>query len=208
MAELIPIAASPSPRTSPWGRPGYGFTALELLEDANSLTREDTTRAMNNTRTDITKGYALAEGEGEGERIWIVGDTMTFKATAASTGGSFTVLENVTAPGGGPPPHFHTREDEFWYVLDGTFEIRIGDEVHAVGPGGFAYGPRGTVHNFRNTAETPSRILLGFAPGGVEGFFRESGVPASDDGPAPPFDEDQIARAKAAAPKYGIEIVA
>jgi mannose-6-phosphate isomerase-like protein (cupin superfamily) len=162
---------------------------------------------MDNTRTDITKGYALTPGEGEGERIWIVGDTMTFKATAASTSGSFTLIENLTAPGGGPPPHFHTREDEFWYVLDGTFEIRIGDEVHAVGPGGFAYGPRGTVHNFRNTAETPSRILLGFAPGGVEGFFRESGQPAADDGPAPPVDEDQIARTMAAAPKHGIEIV-
>jgi hypothetical protein len=90
-------------------------------------------------------------------------------------------------------------------VLNGTFEIRMGDEVHAIGPGGFAYVPRGTLHNFRNTAETPSRILLGFAPGGMEGFFRESGQPATDDGPAPPVDEDEIARMIAAAPKYGVE---
>jgi mannose-6-phosphate isomerase-like protein (cupin superfamily) len=135
-------------------------------------------------------------------------DTLTLKATAASTGRSFTVVECLTTPGGGPPPHVHTREDEFWYVLDGTFEIRIGDEVHAVGPGGFAYGPRGTRHNFRNTAETPSRILLGFTPGGIEDFFRESGQPATDDGPAPPVNEDEIARMMAAAPKYGIEGVA
>ena len=74
------------------------------------------------------------------------------------------LFENLTAPGGGPPPHIHTREDEFFYVLDGSFEIRIGDEMHALGPGGFAYVPRGTVHNFRNTAETPSRILVGFTP--------------------------------------------
>jgi quercetin dioxygenase-like cupin family protein len=161
---------------------------------------------MNNTRTIITKGFATAAGEGE--RIWFVADTMTLKATAASTGGSFTVIECLTAPGGGPPPHVHTREDEFWYVLDGTFEIRIGDEVHAVVPGGFAYGPRGTAHSFRNTAETPSRILLGFTPGGIEDFFRESGQPASDDGPAPPIDKDEIARMMVAAPKYGVEIVA
>jgi mannose-6-phosphate isomerase-like protein (cupin superfamily) len=164
---------------------------------------------MNTPNTNIPKGYALAagEGEGDGERIWIVGDTMTFKATAASTGGSLMLLENLTAPGGGPPLHVHTREDEFWYVLDGTFEIRMGDEVHAVGPGGFAFVPRGTLHNFRNTADTPSRILLGFAPGGMEGFFRESGQPATDDGPAPPVDEDEIARMIAAAPKYGVERV-
>jgi mannose-6-phosphate isomerase-like protein (cupin superfamily) len=162
--------------------------------------------AMNPTHTTTTKGYAVAAGEGE--RIWIVGDTMALKATNESTGGSLVLLENLTAPGGGPPPHIHTREDEFWYVLDGTFEIRIGDEAHAVGPGGFAYAPRGTVHNFRNTADTPSRILVGFSPGGMEGFFRESGRPATDDGPAPPVDEDEIARTMAAASKYGVEAVA
>jgi mannose-6-phosphate isomerase-like protein (cupin superfamily) len=87
---------------------------------------------MNNTDKIITKGFAMPGGEGE--RIWFVADTLTLKATAASTGKSYTVVECLTAPGGGPPPHVHTREDEFWYVLDGTL-IRIGDEVHAVGPG-------------------------------------------------------------------------
>jgi quercetin dioxygenase-like cupin family protein len=163
-------------------------------------------RAMNTPHTTTTEGYAVAAGEGE--RIWIVADTMTLKATGEGTGGSLVLLENLTAPGGGPPPHFHAREDEFFYVVDGSFEIRIGDELHAVGPGGFAYVPRGTVHNFRNTAETPSRILVGFTPGGIEGFFRESGRPATDDGPAPPVDEDEIARTMAAAPKYGVEAVA
>jgi mannose-6-phosphate isomerase-like protein (cupin superfamily) len=151
-------------------------------------------------------GYGLVPGDGE--RIWIVGDTMTLKATSASTGGALVLLENLTAPGGGPPPHIHTREDEFWYVVDGTFEIRIADEVHALGPGGFAFAPRGTVHNFRNTAATPSRILVGFAPAGMEGFFRDSGRRATDDGPAPPLDDDEIARTMAAAPRYGVEAVA
>jgi quercetin dioxygenase-like cupin family protein len=133
---------------------------------------------------------------------------MTFKATGESTGGSLVLIENLTAAGGGPPPHIHTSEDEFFCVLDGTFEIRIGDEVHVLGPGGFAHVPRGTIHNFRNTAETPSRILVGFTPSGIEGFFRESGRPATDDGPAPPLDEDEIARTTVAAPKYGLEAVA
>src|SRR5919106_1464344 len=133
---------------------------------------------------------------------------MTLKATGATTGGHPGLLRNLTAPGGGPPPHMHTREDEFFFVLDGTFEVRIGDEIHTLGPGGYAYAPRGTVHNFRNVAETPSRILVGFTPAGMEGFFRESGRPAADDGPAPPLDEDEIARTMDAAPRYGVEAVA
>ncbi len=131
---------------------------------------------------------------------------MTLKATGESTNQNLVLLENVTAPGGGPPPHVHTREDEFFYVLDGTFEIRIGDELNAVGPGGFAYVPRGTVHNFRNTADTPSRILVGFTPSGMDGFFRAAGQPATDDGPAPPVDDLEIARTMAAAPRYGLEL--
>jgi quercetin dioxygenase-like cupin family protein len=170
----------------------------------HSCTNAATIGVMNNTQT-TTKGYAVAAGEGE--RIWIVGDTMTLKATGESTGGNLVLLENLTAVGGGPPPHIHAREDELFYVLDGTFEIRIGDEVHELGPGGFAFVPRGTVHSFRNTAETPSRILVGFTPGRMDGFFRESGVPAADDGPAPPLDEEEIARTIAAGERYGVELV-
>jgi quercetin dioxygenase-like cupin family protein len=167
----------------------------------------DDDRRMTTTHSSTaTDGYAMAAGDGE--RLWIVGDTMTLKATGERTGGRLVLLENLTAPGGGPPPHVHTREDEFFYVLDGTFEIRIGDDVHRVGPGGFAYVPRGTVHNFRNAEGTPSRILIGFTPAGMEGFFRAAGRPALDDGPAPPIDDDEISRTMAAARRYGVEAVA
>jgi mannose-6-phosphate isomerase-like protein (cupin superfamily) len=162
--------------------------------------------AIQTTIPSKSDGYGLAPGEGE--RLWIVGDTMTLKATGTTTGGNLVLLENLTAPGGGPPPHVHTHEDEFFFVLDGTFEIRIGEDLLSLAAGGFAYVPRGTVHNFRNTAETPSRILVGFTPAGMEGFFRDSGRPATDDGPAPPLDEEEIARTIAAGPKYGVENVA
>jgi quercetin dioxygenase-like cupin family protein len=175
--------------------------AVALLKEATHDHRMTTTH--NITAQD---GYTMAAGDGE--RLWIVGDTMTLMATGESTGGRLLLLENLTAPGGGPPPHIHTHEDEFFYVLDGTFEIRIGDDVHAVGPGGFAYVVRGTVHNFRNTADTPSRILVGFTPAGIEGFFRDSGRPAIDDGPAPPLDDDEIARTVVAAQRYGVQAVA
>jgi quercetin dioxygenase-like cupin family protein len=162
---------------------------------------------MTTTTHTTPQAAGYASPAGEGERIWIVGDTMTLKATGESTGGGLVLLENLTSPGGGPPPHIHTREAEYFYVLDGSFEIRVGEEVHILGPGGFAYVPPGTVHNFRNTADTPSRILVAFTPSGMEGFFRESGRPAVDDGPAPPLDADEIERTMVAAEKYGVQAV-
>jgi hypothetical protein len=55
---------------------------------------------------------------------------------------------------------------------------------------------------------TRAAQLVGFTPAGIEGFFRESGRPAADDGPAPPLDDDEIARTIAAAPNYGLQAVA
>ncbi len=38
------------------------------------------------SKTSTAEAYGYAPGEGR--RVWIVGDTMTFKATAAQTGGA------------------------------------------------------------------------------------------------------------------------
>jgi quercetin dioxygenase-like cupin family protein len=146
------------------------------------------------------------EPAGAGERIWIVGDTLTFKATADTTGGALTAIECEAAPRGGPPPHIHDNEDEAFYVLEGEFEILLGDELVHAGPGDFAFVPRGTVHRFANIGDTPGRILILFTPGGLEGFFRAAGTPATGDGPAPPLNAAELARTDAAAPDHGLRI--
>jgi quercetin dioxygenase-like cupin family protein len=144
---------------------------------------------------------------GTGERIWIAGDTLSFKATAAETGGAYTLIEVLAAPGGGPPPHIHDNEDGTFYVLDGLFEILIGDRLFRAQPAAFAFVPRGTVHRFRCIGSGPGRMLVLFTPGGMEGFFREAGTPAVDDSAAPPIDAAEIGRTEAAAQRYGLRLV-
>jgi quercetin dioxygenase-like cupin family protein len=156
------------------------------------------------THTDTTSSYGCQPGEGR--RLWIVGDTLTFKATGAQTGGSVAVIEVLAAPGGGPPPHTHADEDEFWYVLDGEFEIQHGAEVSRLAAGGFAFVPRGTLHRFENVADTPSRVLIGFTPGGFDGFFFEAGSPVVEGASAPPLGPEEIARSRAAAVRYGMDV--
>ena len=151
-------------------------------------------------------GYLVEAADGE--RIWVAGDTMTIKASAHTTGGSLTLMEIQCAPGGGPPPHIHIREDEALYVLDGEFEILIGEHLRSCGPGTFAFIPHGTVHRFAYTGESAGRILALFSPGGIDGFFREAGRPATDDGPAPPIDENEITRTNRAGERYGLKVVA
>jgi quercetin dioxygenase-like cupin family protein len=152
----------------------------------------------------FTSAYAAPFGTGE--RIWIVGDTLTFKATADTTGGALTVIECEAAPGGGPPPHVHEHEDESFYVLDGAFELLLGDTIVHAAPGDFVFVPRGTVHRFQNVGAGTGRILILFTPGGLETFFRAAGTPATGHGAAPPIDAAEVLRTDAAAARHGLRI--
>jgi quercetin dioxygenase-like cupin family protein len=142
-----------------------------------------------------------------GEKIWIVGDTLWLKATSAETDDAYTVIENISLPGGGPPPHTHKNEDESIYVIDGEFEIMLNAKTTRVTAGAFAFIPRGTVHRFRCVGDCPGKVLIHFTPGGIEGFFREAGIPATNDGRAPPVDAAEIARTAIAGKRYGLHVI-
>jgi quercetin dioxygenase-like cupin family protein len=154
----------------------------------------------------VIKPFNLEEQAGE--KIWITGDTVKIKVSSAETGGAYTMIEAIASPGNGPPPHLHKNEDETLYVLDGDFEILNGEQhLKSAKPGALAFVPRGTVHRFRCVGDRVGRILLVYTPGGIEGFFRESGRPAVGDGPAPPVDSAEIARTEKAGLRYGLQVV-
>jgi mannose-6-phosphate isomerase-like protein (cupin superfamily) len=108
---------------------------------------------------------------GNGQTFTMLGATMRLLATAAVTGGRFTVFEQVTPVGWGPPRHIHSREDEIFYILEGAYELHVGDERRSVTAGASAVLPRHVPHGFRNVAPTPSRLLSVIAPGGLEEYF-------------------------------------
>ena len=152
-----------------------------------------------------TAGFVLPPSDGE--KIWIVGDTLWLKATSAETGSAYTVIENISLPGSGPPPHLHENHDESMYVIDGEFEILLDAKTIRAAPGAFAFVPRGTVHRFRCIGDRPGKILIVFTPGGIEGFFREAGLPATNNGPAPSVDAAEIARTTIAGKRYGLRVI-
>jgi quercetin dioxygenase-like cupin family protein len=107
--------------------------------------------------------------------VHFLGNILTFRARYADTKQNFTVIDVLTAPNAGPPPHTQTDQEAF-LVLEGLYEITIGDEVRQCGPGEFAHVSPGVMHAFRNIADTPSRMLLINFPGDLhEAFFEEIG---------------------------------
>jgi quercetin dioxygenase-like cupin family protein len=107
------------------------------------------------------------------------GGPLSFKARGEQTNGTLTAVENVVAPGDGPPLHVHANEDEAWYILDGRFRFQLDEEIASAPAGAFVFVPRGTRHCFQNIGDEPARILVLFTPAGMERFFdRFAALPA------------------------------
>jgi quercetin dioxygenase-like cupin family protein len=107
-----------------------------------------------------------------GEVVMVVGDRARILADAASTAGRCAMFEIVTPPGIGPPLHRHEREDETFYVCEGTVKFSMDGKVFIAGPGSFVVAPRGSTHTFVNAGAQPSRMIVSVMPAGFEEAFR------------------------------------
>jgi mannose-6-phosphate isomerase-like protein (cupin superfamily) len=147
---------------------------------------------------------------GEGEARWWLGSLATIKASGADTGGIYSFVEIVEPEGADAPLHIHHREDEGFWILEGSFTFVIGDATIEAGPGSFVFGPRGVPHAYR-VDRGPARLLFVLSPPGFEDFIRASSEsapvrelpPAAD---APPSDAEMEAFA-AIGLRYGVEML-
>src|SRR3954468_24960435 len=151
--------------------------------------------------------HYLVNKPGEGRTIVVVGDIYRFLATGEDTNGKYAFWEAIVPPGGGPPPHVHSREDEGFYVLEGEITFQIGEEKVVATAGMFANMPVGTPHSFKNESNKPAKMLISVAPAGLEKMFMEVGVPLAEGATtALPPTKEEIEKLLAIAPGYGIEI--
>lgn len=146
-------------------------------------------------------------GPGEGENLWFLEFLVTIKSTQENTGGAVAVIEHVGPKDSGSPLHVHSREDEWFYVIDGHLTIMVGDQVVECPAGSFAFGPRGIPHTFVVRSDT-ARFLLVSEPAGFEHFMRTFSSPAErleiPPPDRPPADFEALA---ALAKEYGIDVV-
>jgi mannose-6-phosphate isomerase-like protein (cupin superfamily) len=120
-----------------------------------------------------------------GQQRWFFGMLAEVKASAADTGGRYTLLEITAPPGLQTPLHVHYREDEGFYVLDGTVTILVGEETVELGPGQHAFGPRDIPHRF-TVGPDGARMIWVLTPGSFEDFVEEVSVPAEAPTVPPP----------------------
>lgn len=144
----------------------------------------------------------------QGRTVAVVGDVYRFLATGTETGGKYALFEAIVGPGGGPPPHVHSREEEGFFILEGEITFQMGSERVVAKAGTFANMPIGTPHAFRNDSDRTARMLISVSPAGLDEMFLEVGVPLAEGATtAQPPTPDEIRRLLAVAPNYGIEIL-
>ena len=75
-----------------------------------------------------------------------------------------SLAEEVLPVGAAVGRHHHLLTEEIYYILQGTGQMTVGDEVREVEAGDAIFIPRGNTHTLENTGHTPMTILLVCGP--------------------------------------------
>lgn len=128
------------------------------------FTRMDSADARPNAERDATPNLPIRTRELAFDR-WTEGERFGGgEIPLAALGGATQIGVNLVelAPGRQSCPlHWHVREEEHFYVLDGRCVLRTDDERHELGPGDYVCFPaNGRVgHAFENPFAEPCRLL-------------------------------------------------
>jgi len=107
-----------------------------------------------------------------GPKRVIANGTSTFKVSSRDCRGDFFAMEHKHTRKGGPPRHLHHNEDEWFYVVEGTYLVEIGTTMNTLHAGDSVLGPRGISHAFAFIGENSGRLLITYAPAGrMEEYF-------------------------------------
>jgi len=115
-------------------------------------------------------GEGLLLDPGQGKRLPLGGSEVLIKASADQAE-SASVFEFTVGPGFDVGAHRHENLEEFFYILSGVLDLRVGDVTKPCKAGSFMLVPRRVVHQFINRAMEPAKLLVFVTPSGHERYF-------------------------------------
>lgn len=149
----------------------------------------------------------VAVGKDEGDARWWFGGLAVIKATAADTGGQMAIIDVTEPPGAEAPLHVHHREDEGFWLLEGSATFEVGGTIIEAEAGDYLFGPRDIPHRY-TVGAAGCRMLFIMTPGGFEDFVIATSEPAGSRTLPPPSEEEPDLEGLAAmARAYGGELL-
>jgi mannose-6-phosphate isomerase-like protein (cupin superfamily) len=123
-------------------------------------------------------GYVLQWDEGEKMILGRRRAPLNIKVSP-KTGSQHLIMGTEQIIGGqGIPVHMHEGEDEIIFVHRGDGTAIVGDKTFSAKEGATIFVPKGTWHALQNFGGSkPVEMLWIFSQPGMDGFFRDVGVP-------------------------------
>ena len=125
--------------------------------------------------------------------------------SSQESAGEVTLYEFEVPPHSpGSPPHTHTLEDEYFYILSGSLDVMVNGEVTQLNAGDFAALTRGHSHMFWNGSDEPVRLLMTTTGHSFEAFMAGVAPRLAEEKPETPAEFGAVIGALAA--EHGISI--
>ena len=120
--------------------------------------------ANRHSKKRATKGFKVSAGKDRDDSpiSLFEGDTFYTKVSTNDSDGDVFVFESTRMKVGGPSFHLHYDQDEFWYIISGEFQFKIGNETFTAKPGDTIFGPRQVPHAFTKIGEGEAKLLMFF----------------------------------------------
>jgi mannose-6-phosphate isomerase-like protein (cupin superfamily) len=121
-----------------------------------------------------TPAYVVRSGESRAGEPWKALGAPHFwvKISGADVGGHLAIIEVTTPAGEGPPIHVHADQNEFMYIVEGSFGVQVNGKRSVLKAGDCYMVPKGMPHAFLVLGTQPARHLNVYDPAAsIEAFF-------------------------------------
>jgi quercetin dioxygenase-like cupin family protein len=121
-----------------------------------------------------------------------------------------TIVEITAPPGLEAPLHVHHRDDEAFWILEGTVAFEVGDQTIEASAGDYVFAPRDIPHRY-TIGDAGCRMLFILVPSGIEDVIRATSEPAASRTVPPPMEHEpsaeELEQLKAVIKEHGYELL-
>lgn len=122
----------------------------------------------------LKKAIKVSSGEDRFNKTKLIRGVfeMDCKVSGKDTNGEMSVFENGFSQKGGPGLHLHPNQDEWFHVMEGVFDFKIGEETFRLKAGDSLFAPRKVPHAFAFVGEGHGKLMLVYQPAGkMEDYY-------------------------------------
>lgn len=127
-------------------------------------------------QTGVGKGFKTNKGEGRLHgHIKLKGvnsNVLDVKVSGTDNNGNMAIFEQTSlSQGKGTPLHIHHTQDEVFYVLEGEYFFKVGDDKYHLSAGDSIYLPMKVPHAWTQVSEKGKMTVIFQPAGKMENFF-------------------------------------